>query len=292
MHQRPVLSPSEKPGKGMVCSLGTATCMLQYYQPEPAERVVPLVQGPVFTSWLFCLGKLVFWDGLEIAAGRHCMQSFGNQPKAAYITLPSRASALLIQISNGPWRRSDAMPVGQALEMGPRLAYHLQSIIVECTTPGPSTANLTYQLRTMISFSQELLNTVPFHCTLEELQKIKSVELNLLAFGSAIRSIQQLSAKMGIKAYKLKLLIRSIFNCSAQQWLLALKMLYATQLLHQKEITLFYIARQLHYQSDENFITAFRSYFGLTPHVFRKQVSQFHSNLFFETHWAQRQLFA
>jgi AraC-like DNA-binding protein len=42
----------------------------------------------------------------------------------------------------------------------------------------------------------------------------------------------------------------------------------------------------LQYHSDENFITAFKAYFGSTPHVFRKKVKLLHVLPFSEIHSA------
>lgn len=274
----------DSPAKKIICPLGTATCVLHYFESKAVGRVIPLELEPNASYWLFCLENVVFWDGLVVSAGRHCIYKFGNQPLDSHLTMHGNVAALLIQIPNGPWLESGLIPTRKALEIGPRLAYHLQSILQECNAPSNSAAKLSYQLRSLMAGASAAIDSVRIRYSFQELQNIKKVEADLLSFGASIRSVQNLSNMLGIKSYKLKLLIRSIFSCSAQQWLLSLKMTYATQLLLQKEISIRHIAMQLQYHSDDNFITAFKGHFGITPHVFRKQVSQLHANLFFEIH--------
>ncbi len=56
---------------------------------------------------------------------------------------------------------------------------------------------------------------------------------------------------------------------TAREVLQFLKMQSAARAIGEKQNTLHCISRELDYSNDENLITGFRKYFGITPHVYQ-----------------------
>jgi len=281
-----VLSRVSTTGNAQPCMLGTATCQLHFYEATKASRVVPLDLPPNTLQWVFCLQEAVYWNGQVLPAAKHGLFEPGAQPTGSVLTLLPEAAALIIQIPLALWQPIPTFPHGSASEITPPISYPLLLLLSETSNLSHASTRLPYFVRTLITATTCSAPSIATRLSLQETHKIIQVEQQLLSFGAAIRSIQQLCSLLHIKSYKFNLLIKSIFSCTPQQWLFRLKMTYAVQLLHQNQFTIEYIAKQLQYQSDENFITAFKAHFGITPHVFRKQVKQLHVVPFSEIHAA------
>ena len=286
MKKSTVLSRVSTTGNAQPCMLGTATCQLHFYEATKASRVVPHDLLPNTLQWIFCLQATVYWNGQPLPAANHGLFESGAQPTGSVLTLLPQASALLLQIPLDVWQPTPNFPLATASEITPPISYPLLLLLSETSNLTHASTRLPYFIRTLITATTCSAPSATIRLPLEETQKIIQVEQQLLSFGAAIRSIQQLCSVLHIKSYKFNLLIKSIFNCTPQQWLVRLKMTYAVKLLHQNQFTIEFIAKQLQYQSDENFITAFKAHFGITPHVFRKQVKQLHVVPFSEIHAA------
>lgn len=286
MKKNTVLSRVSTTGNFQTCMLGTATCQLHFYEATKASRVVPLDQLPNTLQWIFCLQTEVYWNGQPLHAAYHGLFESGAQPTGSVLTLLPQTVALIVQLPLTVWQPIPNFPLGVASEITPPMGYTLLVMLSETSNLSHTSTRLPYFIRSLIMATNCLVPSVASQPPILETKKIIQVEQQLLSFGSAIRSIQQLCSILQMKSYKFNLLIKSIFSCTPQQWLLRLKMTYAIQLLHQNQFTIEYIAKQLQYQSDENFITAFKSHFGITPHVFRKQVKQLHVFPFSERHAA------
>lgn len=85
-------------------------------------------------------------------------------------------------------------------------------------------------------------------------------------------STSQACQHTGLSRHQLSRLVQILFQGTAQEWLMGVKMTQACRLLAQQEVTLQYVSRRLQYRSADSFITAFKAYYGLTPHVYRKKI--------------------
>lgn len=268
----PVLSRSTEGVLHHGFQWGNEPVEISFFEPKQANRIVPLQASISSFQYVACLQGEVHWDGRELIPGSHSVAPIPTTPECNLLTLAPWASAMLLQVPDNTIFHHQKLPVKVAKLMNHTTGYHLQSILTEILSQSTDTSTLSYHIRSLFQASLGSRTAHELKLNFADLRQLVEFEKDPSKIGAAIRSIQQLSKGFGIKSYKLKLLVRAIFSSTTQCWLNAVKMKRARQLLANKDLTIEFIAKQLFYQSDENFITAFKRYYGLTPHVFRNQI--------------------
>lgn len=107
------------------------------------------------------------------------------------------------------------------------------------------------------------------HYTRRDIEGIRKVRQLLVQSPSAPHTLERLSAVAGINQYKLKYGFAFFYQQSIRQFLIAIRMQAARQLLQETDDPVKAIAKACGYTSKQSFIAAFKRENGMTPRAYR-----------------------
>lgn len=260
--------------------LGAEPIELFYLTPLNTNRIHAIEVPSETLQWIICTAGVVHMDGIQLTQGQQTILPFQSATTGYLINIAPRSAAFVLQTPTTVYRETSTLLYRQTAPIFHQSAYHILSTLPEISTSQTTNAYIIYHLRAFLEQPYIPDNPQDLKLDLSEIQQIIRFEKNPIQYGAAIRSIDQLSKALRIKTYKFRRIIKILFSSTAQQWLLKTKMGQASQLLSKKHLTIEFISKQLQYYSADNFITAFKQYYGLTPHVFRNQTTRFHLSPF------------
>lgn len=252
-----------------VVNLGGRPYVVTEIQAASPANVLIRVAQHSNVILIFAIGANVEIDSQAVYANHY--QRITSLKRELHVSVPTPGACLILQL---PLRLDEYRSLSQTAESGyytPRCTYWIERMRIFIHKHLENAVELSTGIR-------QLLNAItteqvaPSGFSHLDLAQLLQFELHHSQSDKYTGTIFNVSRSLGIKTYRLKLLLREVYDCTAHNWLLAGKMSNALKLLQNKQLTLQYIATQTGYRLEENFIIAFRNYYGITPHAFRTRV--------------------
>ncbi|KIC93548.1 helix-turn-helix transcriptional regulator [Flavihumibacter solisilvae] len=218
----------------------------------------------------------VFVDGKEVSEGG-CLFLQPEKESTVHLMTCSRGVEFLrLEVPDIPAFRSDFHANWQLTALSPTAYFHIARHLIY------SAQNRQMDLNAQadsIFLVQNCLNPSPagnpYNIHFSEVFRLTECLQKLQFTAKAKFTVAQMASLSNLKTYRLQLICQVLFGQTAHQVLRFLKMHTALKVIANQTQTLAAIGKDLEYSSDENFITAFRVYYGITPHAFRKMFSTF-----------------
>jgi AraC-like DNA-binding protein len=241
-----------------------------WYKSSPSTLIEPFYPHENCFTLIIALCGSILADGTELMEGSYCFLPTSPAGEC-YILTGAKGTEFVVMTIPPLSTLFPGVPTKPfESKLTPTMSYLLAKMLILASGQLPMSRLLKqdgcYLIQLCLYHSSRKEDTLPF-------KEIYALTIHLHSMfhqTDAKSTVLQMANNCGLKTYRLQMLCKQLFGVSAHHILRYMKMQSALQLVASNQLTLNAIGEALGYSSDENFITAFRQYFQVTPHAFRK----------------------
>jgi AraC-like DNA-binding protein len=239
-----------------------------FYPSSPKARYHQFTDDQSFGLVLALSGD-VYADGVKISPGRGRLLPVTSS--AHFLIFHPGTESILMLVPGTPGSFGHSPNSQDVFTLSTVSLYHLARLLILVTQVPRSDMLLQPDAVVLVRCcfcpqSPDLTPSIRF----DEMYRLVNTLFTINGKVNAKTTVSQLAVSSQLKTYRLQQICQQAFGLTANQLLRFMKMNTALNTISDPSLTLAAISSDLGYSNDENLITAFRGFYGITPHALRK----------------------